>query len=47
MTRPMTIKENNGELPMEMSKNIQINLAREHLLYGFSVLATSKVASSI
>jgi hypothetical protein len=41
MTRPMTIKENNGELPMEMSKNIQTNLAREHLLYGFSVLATS------
>ncbi len=41
MTRSMTIKENNGELPREMSKNIQTNLAREHLLYGFSVLATS------
>jgi hypothetical protein len=37
----MTIKENNGELPMEMLKNIQTNLAREHLLYGFPVLATS------
>jgi hypothetical protein len=43
MTRPMTIKENYAELPMEMSKNIQTKLARKHLLYGFSVLATTKL----
>jgi hypothetical protein len=43
MTRPMTIKENNGELPMEMSKNIQTNLASS-IGDGESIHITSKQA---